>query len=194
MRITQNAVRDILSAMIADHWVIKHDRAGRVILCRKPVFAADREFSEAQQGQQGRFREAVLYAKSAIGKETIYTLIAASTGRIGFNVAIADWFHPPEIEMIDLSEWTGRPGEHIAIRALDDVMVKRVMVVITSSEEVVIEHGDAVQEAAQEADASWWVYTTTQAAPGNPKVIALAVDLPGNVTQVVASMVKTRAA
>jgi hypothetical protein len=182
--------RDILNAMISDQWSFKHDQAGRTILSRKPVFAKDREFSEAQKGHQGRFREAVLYAKSAAAKETIYTLIAAGTGRTGFNVAVADWFHPPEIEMIDLSEWTGRPGERIAIKALDDVMVKRVMVVITSSQEVVIEHGDAVPEE----DGLWWVYTTTQRAPGNPKVIALAVDLPGNVTQEVASMGQTRAA
>lgn len=179
MRIPQDIVMDILSAIVSDHLVIKRDRAGRVILTRKPIFSRDRVFTEAQKGQQGRFREAALYAKSAIGKEVVYTVMAAGTARTAYNVAIADWFHPPEIEMIDLSGWTGRPGESIHIRALDDVMVKRVTVTITGDEGEVIEQGEAVQEE----DVSWWVYTTTQAAPGQSGVTAAAEDLPGNITR-----------
>jgi hypothetical protein len=179
MKITQELARDILRAMI-----IKHDKAGRVFLCRKPVFAADREFSPAQKEQHGRFREAALYAKSAVGKEAIYTLMAEGTARTAYNVAIADWFHPPEIEMIDLSGWTGRPGESIRVRALDDVMVRRVMVLIADGEDKVIEQGAAVQEE----DDSWWVYTTTETASSSSRVIALAEDLPGHVTQAVAEM------
>ena len=191
MRISQDMAMDILSAIVAERWVVRHDRAGRAILCRKPVFARDREFTKAQKGQQGRFREAALYAKSAIGKEAIYTVMAAGTARTAYNVAISDWFHPPEIEMIDLSGWTGCPGESIRIRALDDVMVRRVTVMIADGEDRVIEQGAAVQEE----DDSWWVYTTTEAAPGSPKVIALAEDLPGNVTQEVAQMAaQTKAA
>ena len=190
MRITQDTAIDILRAMVADRWVIRHGKAGRPILSRKPVFAEDREFTPAQKEQHGRFREAALFAKSAIGKEVIYTVMAAGTARTAFNVAIADWFHPPEIEMIDLSGWTGCPGESIRIRALDDVMVRRVTVIIADGEDRVIEQG----EAAQEEDDSWWVYTTTKAATGSSRVIAMAEDLPGHVTQEVAPMAQEKAA
>ena len=188
MRISQDMAMDILSAIVAERWVVKRDRAGRVILCRKPVFAGDREFTKAQKGQQGRFREAALYAKSAVAREAIYNQIAAGTARTGYNVAIADWFHPPEIEMIDLSGWTGRPGESIAIKALDDVMVRRVTVMIADGEDRVIEQGEAVPEEAQEADASWWVYMTAEMAPDHSRVIVTAEDLPGHATQEVAEM------
>lgn len=182
MRITQDMAKNILRALIADYWIIKHDRSGRIILARRPTFAKDRQFSEAQKAQQRRFREAAQYASSAMNKEPIYREIAAGTTRTAYNIALSDWFHGPEIEMIDLSEWTGRPGESIRIRALDDVIVRCVTVIIANGEDMVIEQG----AAAQEEDASWWVYTTTEAVLGSAKVIALAEDLPGNIAQVVA--------
>ncbi len=86
--------------------------------------------------------------------------------------------------MIDLSGWTGQSGERIRIRALDDVMVRCVTVIIADAEDMMIEHGAAVQEE----DASWWVYTTTEAAPGSPQVMAVAEDLPGNITEEVAQI------
>ena len=33
------------------------------------------------------------------------------------NIAMADWFHPPEIKEIDLSAWTGQAGQSIRIQA-----------------------------------------------------------------------------
>ena len=54
-------------------------------------------------------------------------------------------------------------------------------VLITDAEDALIEQGPATQE-----DGLWWVYTTTQPASGQPKVIAMAQDLPGNITQEVA--------
>jgi hypothetical protein len=60
------------------------------------------------------------------------------------------------------------------------VKVKRVTVLITSEEDMLIEQGAAAQE-----DGLWWIYTTTQAVSGQPKVIAVAQDLPGNIAQLV---------
>ena len=52
--------------------------------------------------------------------------------------------------------------------------------VITDENDVMIEQG-----AAQPVDGLWWVYTTTAAASGQPKVVASAADLPGHVAKMV---------
>ena len=78
-----------------------------------------------------------------------------------YNVAVADWFHEPEIKDIDLSGWNGQAGQTIRIEAVDDVQVKQVTVVITDETGTVLEQGAAVQ-----ADSLWWTYTTTKAASG----------------------------
>jgi hypothetical protein len=56
--------------------------------------------------------------------------------------------------------------------------VVQVVVMIADEQGVVIEQGEAEQ-----VDGLWWVYTTTQSAPGQAKVIAVARDLPGHIGQ-----------
>jgi hypothetical protein len=91
---------------------------------------------------------------------------------------MADWFHPPEIKEINLSEWNGQVGQLIRVQALDDVQVQKVSVVITDESDVVLEQGLADPE-----DGGWWVYRTTTSSSGNPKVLVAAEDLPGHVTE-----------
>lgn len=184
-RVKKNVVMKGLSGMLADQIVVKQDKAGRTIITIKPTFPDDREFSPAQKEQIEAFREAAQYAKVAAKTEAIYAEKAEDTPRSGYNVAIADWFHEPEVDEIDLSGWTGQAGESIRIKALDDVKVERVTVMIVNEADVLIEQGAAAPE-----DGLWWVYTTTQAASGQPRVIAIAQDLPGNI----ARLVKTKEA
>jgi len=66
------------------------------------------------------------------------------------------------------------------VKAVDDVQVKQVTVVITDENDVMIEQGAAVSK-----DGLWWVYTTMAAASGQPKVMASAADLPGHVAKMV---------
>jgi len=80
---------------------------------------------------------------------------------------------------VDLSAWNGGSGETIRIRAMDDVQVTRVTVVITDEADAVIEQGEAAQ-----AGALWWDYTTTAEASGNPRVMVSARDLPGHIAEV----------
>jgi len=169
-----------LSGMLGDQLVVKRDKAGRTIVGVKPTFPEDREFSEAQQEQIEAFREAALYAKVAAKAEAIYGEKAKGTPRTPQNVAIADWFHAPEIEAIDLIGWTGLARQTIRIKAVDDVQVERVTVMITGEDDVLLEQGEAMQE-----DGLWWVYTTTQPATGQPRVIAIAQDLPGNIARMI---------
>ena len=181
-KVHDNLVVQGISGSLGDQVVFKHYSDGRTILSKKPTFPADRVFTEKQQDHQSGFKEAAAYAKRAARTEAIYAEIASGTSKTAYNVALADWFRPPEIGAIDLSGWTGQAGESIRVKAVDDVRVTRVMVVISDEAGVAIEQGAAVQ-----VDDLWWVYTTTQAVPGHTRVIAAAQDLPGNIGQGMAS-------
>jgi hypothetical protein len=179
-RVKKNVVMKGLSGSLGDQLVIKQDKGGRTIVSVMPTFPDDREFSDAQKEHMEDFREATQYAKAAARVEAIYAEKAEDTPMSAYNVAVADWFHEPEIGDLDLSGWTGQAGEPIRIRALDDVKVERVTVLITDTAGALIEQG-----AAEQVDSLWWVYTTTKPAAGEPKVIAVARDLPGNIAQMV---------
>jgi len=145
----------------------------------KPSFNESRQFSEAQIAQQEAFREATAYAKTA-KDEAVYAEKAQGTPKSTYNVAVADWLHPPEIIDVDLTGWSGQIGEEIRIKAINDVQVTQVTVLITDEADAILEQGAAIQD-----DGLWWVYTTTAEASGNPKVIVSAQDLPGHIAEVV---------
>ena len=178
-KVRNNIVIRGLSGSLGDQLVIKQDRTGRTIVSVKPVFDEDRTFSESQIAQQEAFREATAYAKSK-KDEAVYQAKVAAGAYSTYNVAVADWFHPPEIIEVDLSAWNGGVGEVIRIKAVDDVQVTRVTVVITDEADAVIEQGEAEQ-----AEGLWWDYTTTAEASGNPKVLVSARDLPGHIAEAV---------
>jgi hypothetical protein len=176
-KVRNNIVVQGLSGSLGDQLVIKQDKAGRTIVSVKPTFDEHRTFSDSQKAQQTKFQEAAAYAKAA-KTEAVYAQEAAGTPKSAYNVAMADWFHPPEIVEVNLEGWTGQAGQPIRIRALDDVQVKQVTVVITDEDDAVLEQGAATVEG------TWWVYTTTAAATGHPKVLVSAQDLPGHVARV----------
>jgi hypothetical protein len=95
-----------------------------------------------------------------------------------YNVAMADWFHAPEILEIDLEGWSGEAGQVLRIRAQDDVQVQHVAVAITDEADTLLEQGSAV-----DVGALWWEYTTTGTASGNPKAVVTALDIRGHMTQ-----------
>lgn len=166
-----------LSGSVGDQFVVKQDKSGRTIISNVPTFNENRTFSESQLGQQEKFREAVEYAKEAKTQQ-VYVDKAEDTSRTPYNVAMADFFHAPEILELDVAAWHGEVGQVIRIKAMDDVQVTQVNVVITSSTGTVLEQGAAVQ-----SDNRWWNYTTTAAAAENPRVVVTARDLPGNLAE-----------
>jgi hypothetical protein len=172
-KVRNNIVIQGLSGSLGEQLVIKQDKTGRTIVGVSPTFDPNRIFSAAQLGIQERFREAVVYAKDA-RNENVYIDKAKNTIQSPYNVAIADWFNAPTIHELDVSAWTGQIGQIIRIRAVDDVQVTQVNVVITDDANLVLEQGAAVQ-----VDGSWWTYTTTTNGLG-AKIMATAYDLPGN--------------
>ncbi|HET9587630.1 MAG TPA: hypothetical protein VFO91_02470 [Anaerolineales bacterium] len=163
-----------LTGSLGDQFVIRQDKAGRTIVANKPEFDENHEFSERQKANQEAFREAAAYAKRAQG-ETVYIDKARGTPRSPYNVAFADWYNKPQIKNLDLADWNGGAGQPIRIKAIDDVQVTRVYIVISDGNGTVFEQGNA-----QPDEASWWTYRTTQATNGSRRLQIAAYDKAGN--------------
>jgi hypothetical protein len=173
-KIKLNALVESAHGRLGSDLVLKRTRSGATILAKKPEFSKNRKFSPAQREHQERFRQAVAYAKAAQANP-IYVALAKKQKQPAYNVALADAMHPPRVIEIDASDYSGKVGEAIRVKAEDDVQVTRVHVAIYDARERVIEAGDAVADRA----GRWWVYST-QVAVNGVSVKALAYDLAEN--------------
>ena len=175
-RVQTNRIIEGTSGVIGRTLVVKRIKGGRLILAAKPTFREDRVFTPAQIAQQERFRAGIAYAKLAAQREPIYAQRAEGTPRTAFNVALADFLRPPVILQVDLTGYTGKPGESVQAEVRDDVCVRKVSVSIVAAGDRLIEQGEATPGAGL-----WWQYTTTADAVGEEiEVIVRAWDLPGN--------------
>ncbi len=178
-KVKNNLVIHGLSGMLGKQVVIRRQKNGEYILAAAPG-RSTHELSDAQKQHQEKFRQAILYAKAAQGS-TEYQELAKSRGQSNFNVAVADFMHPPEIQHIDLASYKGAPGESIRITAVDDVMVKTVGVLIATDDGTLVEKGAAVPVPNAP---NQWLYTATAAAPSaSVKIVVDVADLAGQVTE-----------
>lgn len=175
-KVQKNIIIDGISGSLGDQLVIKTGKGGQTIISTKPKFPQNRTFTDAQTAQQEKFREGTAYAKDAAKSEPLYAQKADGTPQSAYNVALADFMHPPEILEIDVSGYTGKVGETIRARVQDDVKVNKVSIVIADAQDQMIEQG-----AASADTGAWWKYTTTaNATSANVKVVVHAWDLPGH--------------
>ena len=169
-----------LSGSVGEQFVIRRTRSGRTIVANMPTFDPEREYTDSQKKQQELFRKATIYAKSA-QHQAVYQLKAAGTAATAYNLAVADYFGKPEILDIDISRWTGQPGQKITIKAKDNFMVVRARLVIRPNSEDydALDGGEAIQSTT---DGLLWEFTTTQAITltEGMQLDAYAYDLPGN--------------
>lgn len=172
-KVNGNIFLERVNGTVGDQMVLKRVRGGRTILCKKPTFREDRQFSEKQLAKQQLFREATAYS-SEMKQEPIYLAMAKGTERTGYNVAVADWLNPPQILEIDLSRWNGAAQDLIRMRVQDDVKAAQVRLEIVNAEGVILEAGHST-----EAGALWWQYAVTQPFAGELTVTVSASDLPG---------------
>ncbi len=95
-------------------------------------------------------------------------------------MAVADFFNAPDIENVDVSGYTGQPGDTINIRVHDDFLVKSVTVNITNSDGSLVEEGNAQPDASGYV----WTYTATQTNESldGDKITISASDIPRNMT------------
>jgi threonine dehydratase len=95
-------------------------------------------------------------------------------------VAIADFFNAPDIIELNLTEYSGGPGQQIKMKVTDDFKVKAVMVTIQNENGSIVEEGSAIQIA----NTAEWVYTTkaTNDTLSGDKITIVASDNPDNLT------------
>ena len=126
--------------------------------------------TQAQLDHQARFTEAVLRAKAALTDPATYAFYAAiakerdTTAQI---VALTDFLVEPSFKPLDLSNYKGRVGDTILIRAVDDIGLANVEVNIVSQDGTPIEHGQAIENGVR---TGFWTYIAT-------KPVAIGADI-----------------
>jgi hypothetical protein len=167
-----------VSGKIGNQLVIRQTARGGVISVAPR--SSEGELSPAQEAQREKFRLAVAYGKGAKGLPE-YASLAASKKISTFNVATADFLHPPEIIEIDLSSYNGHQGEPIQVRAVDDVAVTRVGILVLAQDGTVVEEGLMAQA---NNDKTRWTYVATSNSPTpHVQIIVDATDLASQVTR-----------
>ena len=141
-----------------------------------------REPSAAQRAHLEKFRQAAMFGKAAMADPQVRALYAGAAKQRKqpvFSLMIADYFNPPSVDEIDLSEYAGQAGNTISIRASDDVGVVGVDVTISDEAGLALEQGPANVSTTEPGR---WLYTsTTSIQPGtHVHVVATATDRPGN--------------
>lgn len=175
-----NVITHGLSGKLGD-LIVFRNRNGKTIVANKPGSRTG-ELSEAQKEHQKHFQEATIYGKAALTDPATKAgyAAAASNGETAYNVAVADFFHAPNIDEINVSNYTGKIGDAIKVKATDDFKVAEVSVAIYNADGSEVEHGLAVQSA----NGVEWVYTATadNASLDSDKIIVSVSDLPGHLT------------
>jgi hypothetical protein len=135
--------------------------------------------TDAQAAVQAKFKLAVVYAKVAMANpalQAVYAPVAAAEGKSIYCLMIRDFFVPSVVDSIDVTAYTGQPGEAITIQAHDDIAVVSVTVRILDANNNLVEQGAATLVNGA------WVYTTTAAAPAGQALTieATATDNPAH--------------
>lgn len=126
------------------------------------------------------FKQAAAWAKAILTDASIKQLYQskAKPGQTPYNLAVADFFRPPEIGEIDSSGYNGSVGSKISVPIQDGGRVVSVKLMISKANGSLLEQGDAQLQP----DGLHWLYTATTA-NSNPSgciVKIIAYDLPGH--------------
>ena len=178
-KIVKNIVTSGFSGKLGNELVFKQVN-GQTIVASAPI-KSEKDPSPAQEAQRTKFKDAAMYAKSAMQNAGIKQQYLEQARRrkhnSAFGTAVKDYFMAPEIKSIDVSQYSGAIGEKIYIKAVDDFKVTSVVVMIKDGNDTTIEEGDAI-----DLDGLQWEYTVLQANANltGTKVVVTAEDLPGN--------------
>jgi hypothetical protein len=156
---------------------------GKTIVAKKPV--RTKEPGPEELARRERFKEAVGYAKWVLATPSIrefYKPIALQREISVYSLALGDYLKVPTIKPLDLTQYKGRAGDVIAIKAVDDIGLADLEVTITAQDGTPIEHGFAVEMGARSG--KWTYVAKAQVALGSDIFIELTgIDHAGNKTQ-----------
>ena len=132
-----------------------------------------------------KFLEAQAYAKGqmedAVSKAEYQARVNNKTNS-AFAVALTDYLKAPKILSVNTENYTGAIGNSIVVRAMDNFKVVSVRVEIRDTAGLLLEQGEAVNDAANNI---FWRYTAQTSIGGvlnGTKIRVLVSDKPGNVT------------
>ena len=176
--VTLNPILESLSGKIGD--LVFRQHGDGVVVARMP--AGERHWTPEQLAHQNRFRLAAVYGRTALADaatKALYEAKASERGVPVFALTIADFFHEPAVDEIDLSAYTGQAGEKISIRAHDDFELVGVAVSLRQANGTVLEQGPAVAGSDLVRG-----YATTTALPAGQTVMieVTATDRPRHKT------------
>lgn len=162
--------------------VFKNFANDRTIISKRRRKVDNPRYSQAQEVTKDTFRDAVIYAKGAIGDPVLLAFYKqyAKPGSSAYNMALADFCKLPEIKTINTSNYQGTVGDLITVRAVDNFKITSLKVTIFSADDELLETGLAVM-APNNAD---WVYHTTSPNLELPNTVIKveATDTPGHVS------------
>lgn len=173
-----NVLTHGLSGKIGDLLVFRNVN-GKTIVSKAPA-KSSKAPSEKQMEHRENFQEAVIYGNSVRLTPELKALYESSLqeGQTLYRVALADFMKAPKIKEVNMDEYTGLKGSRIVIRAIDDFMVKEVVVAIYATDATLVEQGFA----AKHINGLDWIYTATQNNQVGAKIVITASDIPGNHT------------
>jgi hypothetical protein len=136
------------------------------------------------QDYQLHLQQAMIYAKSQMLQEEskeVYDAMVKNEDQTAYTIAVADFLNAPDIQEVDLTNYSGKIGDTIRVRATDDFKVAQVIVSIIDVDGSVVESGDAIQQG----DSNDWIYyiTAHNLDFDGDKIVIQASDLPGNLSQ-----------
>lgn len=147
--------------------VYRRQNEQTVVFSRRPRKTP--RVSAAQKDQRSRFQEAQAYAAEVLShplRRAHYQKLAAERGQPPNALLISNFLTPPEIELVDVNGYAGRPKQPIEIVATDAVEVTAVHVTLRGAGAAVVESG-----AATFAHGVWTYRATAEAPRGNPCTI-----------------------
>jgi len=151
-----------------------------VVISRKPDMGSV-VATPAQEATRERFKQATLYGKMVMAdpdSKAVYEAAAKAKGQPVFSLTVADFFHAPSVDEVDLSGYSGAPGDVIRIRASDDFEVAAVQVSLADASGAILEEGAATMQ-----NGLWLYNATTTVQPGTTvRLTVSASDRPGSVT------------
>lgn len=176
-RIKNNVITHGLSGKLGGNIVFKQ-YGNKTIVSAYPDMSRVKP-SESQKKQRTRFKKAMMYAKYMM-KDPVckaeYHSNAKGT-QTAYNVAVADFYHPPVIHKIATAF---KNGFRVIVDAQDDFKVKKVEVEISEFSGEVIFKGDASLQEDEK-----WVCLMDQNSiiPDHIKIKVRAFDMPGNIAE-----------